>query len=170
MSLETRVKEMLLDVATDYNTFRIWITGTSVGTLANLLTTDKTSLIAAINEVFQKADTATVPTATTAVEGKVRLASLSEMAIGADGAAVATVAGVRQERVALKAELLGGADPTWDTIQELKLLVDEAEESDQIVNLTTLVGQKVNADDVYTKAEIGNSDADFAAYYQAAKA
>lgn len=51
MSLETRLGDLITAIGTDYKTFRTWLTGSATGTLASLTTTDKTSLIAAINEL-----------------------------------------------------------------------------------------------------------------------
>lgn len=176
MTIENRVKEVLLSVGTDYKTVRSWMLGGPLATLASALqTTDKSSLAAAINEVNTKASAYNAPPdATTLVKGLVRLANASEMTNGMDQSAVATAAGVRQERLALKAELLGGADAAWDTLQELKTQILAAEETADINAILIQLGLKANSADVYTKAQVdamlGNPDADFAAYYTAAKA
>jgi|SRR6478609_1859428 len=55
MSLETRVKDALVSVATDYKQLRTWLTGSSSGSLDALATTNKSSIVAAINEVLANA-------------------------------------------------------------------------------------------------------------------
>ena len=164
MSFENRVKEALLSVGTDYKTIWTALTGSSTGSLSSLQTADKSSLIAAINEVKASA-TGAPPDATTTSKGVVRLATLTEMATGVETEAVATVAGVRQERTALKNEILGGVGPAYDTLLELS----QQDAADQTAVMSA-IGAKADASNVYTKAEIGNVDADLAAYYAAAKA
>lgn len=54
MSLQTRIGDFITAVGTDYKQLRTWITGSSSGTLTALTTTDKASVVAAINEVNAK--------------------------------------------------------------------------------------------------------------------
>lgn len=175
MTLQTRLQDFIVEVATDYKSIRTWLFGSSSGTLASLNTSDKTSIVNAINEVKSSASGAP-PDATEAVKGVVELASLAEVAAGADTTRVVTAAGVRQERTALKSEILGGVGPAFDTLSELLAVAQEAEESSVIADLTTVVGQKANSADVYTKAEvytkseIGDPEVDLVAVYTAAKA
>lgn len=168
MSLQTRIGDLITAIGTDYKQLRTWITGSGTGTLTTLTTTDKTSLLAAINEVNGK--TGTVADASETAKGIVELATLAEVSTGTDTVRAVTPAGVRQERTALKAEILGGAGAAYDTLQELKALIDAAEETSYIDALTTTVGQKANSADVYTKTELGNPETDLAALYTAAKA
>jgi hypothetical protein len=51
MSLATGVSSLATRVATEFKTIRTLITGSGTGTLSGLTTTDKTSVVAAINEV-----------------------------------------------------------------------------------------------------------------------
>jgi hypothetical protein len=168
MALQTRISDLITAVGTDIKQLRTWITGSSSGSLTGLTTTDKSSLVAAINEV--KASGGSSPAASTTVQGIVELATLAEMATGTDTTRVATVEGVRQERLALKTELLGGASAAFDTLQELATLVTAAEETSVIDALTTVVGNKADASTVYTKTELGNPETDLVAAYTAAKA
>lgn len=52
MSLQTRLSDFITSVGTDYKQLRTWISGSSSGDLTGLATSDKTSLVAAINETF----------------------------------------------------------------------------------------------------------------------
>jgi len=167
MSLQVRLADLITAIGTDYKQLRTWITGSSSGTLASLATTDKTSLVAAVNEV--KASSGSPPAASTTVAGVAEIATLAEVATGTDTTRFVTPEGVRQERVALKAEILGGAGPAFDTLSELAALVTAAEETSVIDALTTTVGLKANSSDVYTKTELGNPETDLAAAYTAAK-
>jgi hypothetical protein len=98
-----------------------------------------------------------------------------------------TAAGVRQERVALKAEILGAGVPgALDTLDELAAaLADDASFS---ATVTTALANRVRVDtaaqgltttqqgnartniDVYSKTEIGNPETDLVALYTTAKA
>jgi hypothetical protein len=51
MSLQSRLSDLITSIGTDYKQIRTWMFGSTSGTLANLTTTDKTSLVHAINEV-----------------------------------------------------------------------------------------------------------------------
>lgn len=148
MSFESRIKDMLLAVGADYKQIRTWLFGSSTGTPATLSTTNKTSLVAAINEVNAKPSYSPVD-ATTSQKGVVQLASLPEMATGVDPNKVATAQGVRQETEAMKNQILGGVGPAFDTLLELS--------------------QQDAADQTALLAAIGNPEADLAAYYTAAK-
>lgn len=164
MTLETRVRDALVAVATDFKLLRVFISGSATGTLSGLNTTDKTSLVAAINEVKSTVNSGPSSPATETTEGTVRYATLAEVTAGAATNRAVTPAGVRQERIAIKNEILGGVGPMADTLQEIYSLVQAAEETSTIDALTTVVGTKVNSSD------IGNTDADFVAAYNAAKA
>lgn len=185
-TLETRLASLISAIGTDYKTVRTWLFGSAAGTLAGLSTTDKTSLTAAINEVNAKPSSAP-PDATTAVKGIVELATLAEVAAGTDTTRAVTVDGVRQERVALKAEILGASVPgALDTLDELaNALGDDANFAGTVTTalanrvrtdtaaqgLTTLQqgNARTNIAAVGT-VDIGNPDADLVALYTAAKA
>jgi len=52
VSLDTRLSDLATAVATDIKQHRVWISGSSSGDLTGLNTTNKASLVAAINEVL----------------------------------------------------------------------------------------------------------------------
>lgn len=169
MSLATRLSDLVLAVGTDIKQLRIWITGSASGDINGLTTTDKTSVVAAINEVNANSG-GTPQDASTTQKGIVELATLAEVATGTSTTLVPTVEGVRQERTALKNEILGGVGPMADTLQELYDLAQAAEETQAINDLITVVNGKANSADVYTKTELGNPETDLVAAYTAAKA
>lgn len=67
---------------------------------------------------------------------------------------------------ALRVELLGGAGPTIDTLQEIATLLSSNTSSDAA--LVAVVANKANTSDVYTQAQIGNPDTDLSALWAAA--
>lgn len=82
MSLQIRIGDLITAIGTDYKTLRTWMTGSASGTLASLTTTDKTSLIAAINEIV--AGSVTIPDATETVKGIMKLATQALVNAGTD--------------------------------------------------------------------------------------
>ena len=98
MSLQTQLNSFVLRVAEEFNTVK-----GRTGTLTALTTTDKSSLVAAINEL--------------------KSAILTAVAI--DDLTVATTSTYSSSKIvsvldALKADVLGGADPAYDTLLELQ--------------------------------------------------
>lgn len=131
---------------------------------------------------------AQVGTASETAQGIVELATLAEVATGTDAARAVTAAGVRQERLALKAEILGAAGAAYDTLEELKTYVDALDTADegQIGAITTALASRVRTDtaaqgldatqqsnartniSVYSKVEIGDPETDFVAVFNTA--
>lgn len=105
MSLQTRLSDLITAIGTDYKGIRTWITGSSSGDLTGLATTDKTNLVAAINEVNSAATSGSTPDASVTVKGKIEIATLAEVATGTDTVRAVTPEGVRQERTAIMAAL-----------------------------------------------------------------
>lgn len=124
MSLQTRIGDLITSIGTDYKQLRSWITGSSSGDLTGLTTADKSSLVAAVNEVK-----ATAPVdASTTVKGVVELATLAETGTGTDSVRAVTPQAVKQETDAVKAAILGAGVPAaLDTLDELAAaLADDA--------------------------------------------
>ncbi len=171
MSLQGRIGDLITAIATDVKQLRTWITGSSSGSLASLATTVKTDLVSAVNEVHGIAVGGSGSPATETDLGSARIATLAEVTTGTSHSyRFVTPAGVRQERNALKAELLGGATAAFDTLQELATLIADAEESSVISALTTTVGNKADTSSIYTRTELGDPETDLVAAYTAAKA
>jgi hypothetical protein len=88
-SLQVRLTDFITAVGTDIKLLRTYITGSSTGTIAALTTTDKSSLVAAINEV--KAGSAGAPPASTElVQGVIEIATQTETNTGTDDARAIT--------------------------------------------------------------------------------
>ena len=98
MSLATRIESLVIRVAQEFNDVRA-----TAGSLASLSTNDKSSLVAAINEL--------------------KAAVLSAMAI--DDNQISTTSTYSSNKIvslldALKADILGGADAAYDTLVEIQ--------------------------------------------------
>ena len=98
---------------------RTWITGSSSGNLTGLTTTDKSSIVAAINEV-KAGSSGAPPDASTTVKGIIELATLAEATTGTDSVRAMTPQAVKQETDAVKTAILGAGVPAaLDTLDEL---------------------------------------------------
>lgn len=86
MSLQVRLGDFITALGADIKQLRIWVTGSSSGNLTGLNTTDKTSLLAAVNEVNTRAQTA----ATETVAGIAEIATQTETNTGTDDARIVT--------------------------------------------------------------------------------
>ena len=161
MSLQTQLNSFVLRVAEEFNTVK-----GRTGTLTALTTTDKSSLVAAINEL--KAAIVT--------------------AVMIDDLQVSTTTTYSSNKVvtlldALKADILGGADPAYDTLLELQ----QALQNDQsgIAALTSAIDKRVRFDAAQTLSvleqqqaranigavattDIGDVATDFVAIFEAA--
>ena len=161
MSLQTQLNSFVLRVAEEFNTVK-----GRTGTLMALTTTDKSSLVAAINEL--KAAIVT--------------------AVMIDDLQVSTTTTYSSNKVvtlldALKADILGGADPAYDTLLELQ----QALQNDQsgIAALTSAIDKRVRFDAAQTltvleqqqartnigavaATDIGDVATDFVAIFEAA--
>ena len=161
MSLQTQLNSFVLRVAEEFNTVK-----GRTGTLTALTTTDKSSLVAAINEL--------------------KAAIITAVAI--DDLQVSTTTTYSSNKVvtlldALKADILGGADPAYDTLLELQ----QALQNDQtgIAALTAAIDKRVRFDAAQTltvpeqtqardnigavaATDIGDTNTDFVAIFNAA--
>lgn len=161
MSLQTQLNSFVLRVADEFNTVK-----GRTGNLASLSTTDKSNLVAAINEL--------------------KAAVLTAIAI--NDSSVATTTTYSSSKIvsvldALKADILGGADPAFDTLLELQ----QALQNDQtgIAALTAAIDNRVRFDAAQTltapqqnqarlnigavaATDIGDTNVDFVAIFNAA--
>jgi hypothetical protein len=134
------------------------------GALASLTTTDKTTLVAAINEVKS---TAGVQINDAAASGTTTYSSTKIQAV-ADAAALAT-----------KNSLLNGAGSAFDTLQEVEVALNS--NTTAAGNMTTAIGNRVRFDaaqtltapqitQACTNIGIGEPDTDFSATFATAVA
>jgi len=161
MSLATRIESLVIRVAQEFNDVRA-----KAGNLANLTTTDKSNLVAAINEL--------------------QAAVVSSAVI--DDAQIAATTTYSSNKIvslldALKAEILGGADAAYDTLVEIQQLLQNG--TSGLDALLTAVNNRVRFDAVQTltapeqaqarsnigavaASDVGNTDTDFVAVFEGA--
>ena len=163
MSLATRIESLVIRVAQEFNDVRA-----KTGNLANLTTTDKSNLVAAINEL------------------KAAVVSSSEI----DDANIAISSTYSSSKIvtlldALKSEILGGADAAYDTLLEIQQLLQNG--TTGLDALLAAVNNRVRFDTAQTLSapeqaqarsnigavavsDVGNTDTDFVAVFEGALA
>ena len=161
MSLQTKIHSLVIRVADEFKTVN-----TRIGNLSSLSTADKSTLVAAINEL---------KTAVTA------LALIDDQS---PGSTTTTFSASKIVTLldALRAQILGGADSAYDTLLELQ----QALQNDQtgIAALTAAIDKRVRFDaaqplsnteqsqarqniGAVASTDIGNTDTDFVALFEA---
>lgn len=161
MSLQTRIESLVLRIAQEFNTLN-----SKTGALASLTTTDKSSLVAAINELQAAVTSGTgiddVNVALTTTYSSSKIVSLLDT---------------------LKAEILGGADAAYDTLLEIQQLLQDG--TTGLDALLAAVNNRVRFDAPQTltvpeqtqahsnigavaATDVGNTDTDFVAIFEAA--
>ncbi|MDX1251161.1 MAG: hypothetical protein IDH49_02665 [Gammaproteobacteria bacterium] len=163
MSLATRIESLVIRVAQEFNDVRA-----TAGSLASLSTNDRSSLVAAINEL--------------------KAAVVSSSAI--DDGHVAPTSTYSSNKIvalldALKTEILGGADAAYDTLVEIQQLLQNG--TSGLDALLAAVNRRVRFDAAQTltvaeqlqartnigaaaSADVGNTDTDLVAVFVAALA
>jgi len=163
MSLQTRIESLVVRLAQEFNAIN-----SKTGNLASLTTTDKTSLVSAINEL------------------QTALGSLSSI----DDANVDLTTTYSSSKIvtlldALKAEILGGADAAYDTLLEIQQLLQDG--TSGLDALLLAINNRVRFDAAQTltaeeqalartnigsvaASDIGNTDTDFVVIFEASLA
>ena len=141
MSLVTKMTAFVSSVGTDIKNLT-----TKIGNLANLQTTDKSSLVSAINELksFQVTNIDDVNASTTTTFS---------------GTAIQQKISVAKTEV--KNEILGSASTAYDTLQEIQGFIEN--DSSATASLVTAVADRVKYSDV------GDLETDLVAIYNTAK-
>lgn len=134
-SMEAELDLAFVEVGT-----QIKLTRNIIGLLANLTTTDKSSVVAAINELRGSISGAgAVINDTSASNSSVYSSSK-------------TATEIVNASAALKTELLGGAGPTIDTLKEIAdlLVASDVNDDNALAALTTAVGNRIRFDAAQT--------------------
>lgn len=119
MSLATNIANAFTRVGTEFKAIRTLIGGSGTASISALTTTDKSSLVAAINEV--KAGSAGAPPdASTTTKGIIEIATLAEVTTGTDTVRAVTPQGVKQEIDLVKVD----ASTTTKGLVELATLAE----------------------------------------------
>ena len=160
MALNTNISSGLVELSTAVKAARVRQTGSSQGDLSGLATTDKTSIIAALNELKGLVDSAL-----TSSGAIINDAVNSESATHSSAKIVADRAADIQAAIDT---LTGAAGMDLNTLEELANAI--ANDANAFATLTASIATKANSADVYTRAEIGDVNTDFVAIVQAALA
>ena len=161
MSLTTRIESLVIRVAQEFNDVRA-----KTGNLANLTTTDKSNLVAAINELQ----------AAVAASGAIDDTQITTTTTYSSSKIVALLD-------ALKAEILGGADAAYDTLVEIQQLLQNR--TSGLDALLAAVNNRVRFDAAQTltapeqaqarsnigavsASDVGDTDTDFVAVFEGA--
>ena len=137
-TLIERLTALATTIKGETKALRTMVSGTNNGSVSGLQTT-ATNLVAAINEVKTVADAAAGGVDQTDIDAAV---------------------------TSMKAEILGAAGPTVDTLKEIADLLSSNTSTDAA--LAAVVANKANSSDVYTQAQIGNPDTNLVAVWDAA--
>ena len=161
MSLATRIESLVLRVAQEFNDVR-----TKAGNLTNLTTTDKSNLVAAINELKAAVSAAT----------DINDAQVSASSTYSSSKIVSLLN-------TLKSEILGGADAAYDTLVEIQQLLQNGTsgldallgavnnrvrfDSAQVLTVPQQVQARANIG-ALAATDIGNTETDFVAVFTGA--
>ncbi|MCP9495895.1 MAG: hypothetical protein MSG64_15710 [Pyrinomonadaceae bacterium MAG19_C2-C3] len=168
MSLQTKLQDLLTRTGTEFKSLRA-----AIGALSGLTTTDKSSLVAAVNEV--KAGIGTGGSGSTIDD-----ANTATTTTYSSSKITAVVANVKAE---VKTEILGGASAAYDTLAEIQALMDA--DNTETSSILTALGNRVRADaaqgltaaqQLQARAniaavatdDVGNTDTNLVALFEAA--
>jgi hypothetical protein len=168
-SLKTRIENLATAIATKCKSLNTFINGNAAD-LSGLNTAAKTNLVAALNELEAEINV---------LQGASVGATVND-ASSSSASQVYSIDKVLALIAQCKADILGGAAAAQDTLLELKAYVDSGEAGDltalanrlriDVGNQGLTSQQQQNVQDnasVYSRAEIGNPDTDFAAVFAA---
>lgn len=147
-------------LANELKATRVLVNGNAID-LSALTTTDKTNLVAALNEIKAAVDSAAAtggasindttpgtsttyssskidsqiaaatPAASETVAGLVELATTAEATTGTDALRATTPAGVKAVVDAMRLSILGTVDSAHDTLQELQAIMESMDSADE---------------------------------------
>ena len=152
MTFETNVQNLATRAATEAKALRMLLNGNQLSN-AELTTTAKSNLVAAINELKADVDTITgggsLSPATEESAGVVELATATEALAGVDSTRAVTAAGVKAVRDAIMSTILGDAPPAaLDTLKEIADAL--ADDDNAIAALTSQIAAKQDTDPTLT--------------------
>lgn len=135
-TLQVRLSDLATRISTEVKALRTLLNGNAADNSA-LITTAKGNLVLAINEVKNQANALAASGGATindaATDSTTQTYSITKI-----------VTSISEAQAAVKAEILGGAGAAYDTLQELKDLLDGAETD--LTSLTTALGNRLRFD------------------------
>lgn len=177
VAMSVRVNDLANATGGQLKALRTLING-NLADLSTLNTTAKGSLIAAINEIDAELQSI-------AAAGGATINDASSASTTQTYSITKIINYVTDAIASVKDEILGGAGAAYDTLQELKTLLDSTD--GDLSALTIAIGNRVSTEaaqglttqqklnardniDVYSKSEIGTPDTDFVSTLNAAMA
>lgn len=180
MSLVSQLNSLTVRIATEFKSIR-----SLTGSLTGLATTDKSSLVAAINEALAAAgsggsiDADSITDATTLGKALIRASSASDARTDLD---VYSKAEADAAATSAAASVVDGAPGALDTLNELAAALGD--DANFASTTSTALGNRVRVDavqafsagqkqqardniDVYSKTEVGDPTTDFVATFEA---
>lgn len=173
-TLQSRLQDAMTRVATECKSIRTLLNGNAADHTA-LITTAKGNLVLAINEVKTQANAL-------AASGGATINDASTASASQTWSINKITEELNDTAVAVKNEILGGAGAAYDTLQELKTLLDG--EAANITTINTALGNRVRTDinnqglttvqkqnartniDAYGSTELGNPDANLVTTFE----
>lgn len=127
MTLATNLANAFTRIGTEFKAVRTLIGGSGTAGISALTTTDKSSLVAAINET-KAGNAGSPPDASATTKGIIEIATLAEVATGTDTTRAVTPEGVKQAFDSAIAAVVGGAPGTLDTLNEIAAALGDNED------------------------------------------
>lgn len=177
-TLQVRLQDAMTRVATECKSLRTLINGNAAD-LATLKTTGKTNLVVAINELKDLCDSLAASGGAT-INDATRTSATQTWSINKIVAEFDLTSQAITDAVGgMKDEILGGAGEAYDTLQELKSLLDS-----EAGTLTAALGNRVRTDtaaqglttqqkqnartniDAYGSTELGNPDTNLVTVFE----
>lgn len=168
MTLDTNLRNLATRVSTETKSIRTLLNGNAAD-LSGLTTTAKANLVAAVNELDAVID-----------------ALINDAAAGNVTTSTYSASKITSLIAAAKSEILGGAGPAFDTLQELRdlLTASDAEDDAAISGIQTALGNRVRVDaaqaftdpqkaqarsniGAVAAADVGATDTDYVAIFEA---
>lgn len=139
-TLQVRLSDLATRISTEVKALRTLLNGNAADNSA-LITTAKGNLVAAINEVKTQVNAL-------AAAGGATINDASTSSSSQTYSINKIITSISEANAAVKAEILGGAGAAYDTLQELKDLLDGAETD--LTALTTALGNRLRFDAAQT--------------------
>lgn len=171
-----RLRDLAQRTGNETKALRTLVNG-NLTDLSSMTTTTKASIVAAINEIVGRLENIQAEAGAN-INDASNASTVSTWSITKIAASIAAAA------AATKAEILGGAGPAWDTLQELKVLLDNTD--NDLSAFTTALANRVRVDTATqglttieqanartnigaaSAADIGDTDQDLVAIFEAA--
>lgn len=135
-TLQVRLSDLATRISTEVKALRTLLNGNAADNSA-LITTTKTNLVAAINEVKAQANSL-------AASGGATINDASSASTTQTYSITKILTEIAEARAAVKAEILGGAGAAFDTLKELEDAL--AGSAGELTALTTALGNRVRFD------------------------